>query len=270
MLLLFSNGGSNVTPQAVVSPPVVVVAPPTPFGQTDFAQRFLRLIPQSWLSTAAQQNGSLWYSLAQGAGAGLSAAYAQLAYVKNQMRIASATDQNVDNISTDVFGTLLPRRPFELDPDFGTRIRQAIVSPQPTIAGITSVVRSYLGYNPGQLQAAIYQLFGLDTYGGLDTFGGLDGFNVASVIVPSVYVFDQQSDPLLAARLSIAPPQFCILLFYGAGSAPGFFAGRSLAGRNYLINSKLRTGNPLTPALDTIVRAAKAEGTTPIYASNYA
>ena len=245
------------------------------FDGEDWGVRIRALFPNPWTSTAANTNtgnpqtSGIFYALTRGAGDNLATAYQQMQYVKNQTRLASATEINIDNASIDLFGSLQPRQPLESDLNFATRMRQTLIAPLGTVQGIQQVVASYIGYNPGALQGSIYQLFGLDTSGGLETFGGLDGFNAQSVILPKVYVFDQMTDPVLAAKLNIVPPQFCVLLLYNAGNAPGLYAGRSYAGRDYMVNAKLRLGPPLTSALATLVNASKVPGSTAIYGSNY-
>jgi hypothetical protein len=273
MLLFFGNQ----TPAPIIIPTAPTPPPPAPvisFSASDFGARLRALIPTIWfgnnatVKTGIPATNGIQLSITEGLGSGLAFNYQQIQYARLQTRLATTTDTNLDQASLDYFAGALPRNLGESDSAYSTRIRLQIVSPLGTIPAITNAVKAYLNYNPGALQASIYQLFGLSTQGGLGTRGGLIAFTPAAIIVPQVYVFDQQSDPILSAKLGVAPPQFCVLLLYNAGKASGFFAGRSFAGRDYLVNAKLQLGPALTTALDTIVRATKAEGTIPLYGCN--
>lgn len=105
------------------------------------AQRMLDLIPDDWVNVGgAKQPGGWLYLLASAVGAVLSDCYTALAYVGLQTRIATATDTNLDAISSDFFGGALPRNQGETDAAFRTRLRTAIFANKATRGGIGSAL----------------------------------------------------------------------------------------------------------------------------------
>ncbi len=226
-----------------------------PYSAADFEQRLFSTLPQPWFSTAAgtpvvagSQSNSQIRSFCNAFGVSLSFMWGLFQYVQAQTRLATVTDVNVDNAAVDFFGFgNFPRGPQESDSAFAFRIRQQIVLPQPTLAGIQQVVQNYLtAYVGTSLLAAA---LGLDAVGALDIQGAMDilgGLNTVPV-VPLVQVFDQTSNPKLAAVLSPTPltnPQFCILTSYpNISTTDAFFLGRNhvtpQTSRNLIPNSQL-------------------------------
>lgn len=146
------------------------------------AARVLSLVPDAWVGDGAKQPGGGLYLLAQALGIGLGGPTAAIAYAALQTRIATATDINLDLISNDFFGGMLPRN-GDSDSVFRTRLRTAIFQNKGTRAGMESALAA-LGLifvlvedgNPTDLMA-------LGTYGGLGTVGALGAGNSASANV---------------------------------------------------------------------------------------
>lgn len=280
LLLLFQQ---LLTPAASTPTPT-----PTPAVQTaplTFGQKLASLLPQSWFSTSAmtatpgnQSTNGITASVMNGLGAGHQIISNQQAYAKQQTRLMTATDVNVDAAAVDFFGLTMTRYPGESDRAYANRIVARLLWPQPTLAGIQNAVNAWLfgvQFLPKQFPMGADTFGGLDTFGslddqlpnqsggqtyiGLDTSGALDttgGMDTASVNfnAPTVYVFDLQSDPVTSALISpnIAPPQFCIFFNY-----PG-----------YAVNL-IHPINSYDSNLTAIVNAVKAEGCVPVFASNY-
>jgi hypothetical protein len=147
---------------------------------SQMAARVLSLVPDAWVGDSAKTPGvgGLWL-LAQALGIGLADPMAAIAYAALQTRIATATDINLDNISNDFFGGMLPRNPGESDGSFRSRLRTAIFQNKATRAGMVFALGA-LGLtfvlvedgNPTDLMA-------LGTYGGLGTVGALGAGNNA-------------------------------------------------------------------------------------------
>jgi len=249
------------------------------FDSNDFGRRLGLLVPQSWFTTAALQPGGTAYGILGGVGSGLASVYGNLVYTKMQTRLTTATDTNLDNAALDFFGPgVLPRAAGESDLSYAFRIRTQVTVPQPTLAGIQRVVTLYLlAFTSANLASRV---LALDVGGGLDVFGVLDGFSQNTPSIPSVSVFDAQSNPALAATVSPTPitaPKFCILLTYKNPSGiNGFFAGRThltstaipTANRqSYVLPNKVVIGNAISVGFDALVRQVKAAGTIPIYAN---
>ena len=145
---------------------------------SQMAARVLSLVPDAWVGDGAKQPGGGLFLLAQALGIGLADPMTAIAYAALQTRIATATDINLDNISNDFFGGMLPRN-GDSDPVFRSRLRTAIFQNKATRAGMVFALGA-LGLtfvlvedgNPTDLMA-------LGTYGGLGTVGALGAGNNA-------------------------------------------------------------------------------------------
>lgn len=256
------------------------------FSPTDWANRVAALFPVPWRSTAAltvsgpaATNGILG-SLMQGIGYGLASVWAQLVYAKMQTRLATATDTNLDAASVDFFGAgLFPRATGEPDRAYQARIQAALFY-DCTIPGITRLVQMFLANftnaAPNQLlmgfdtqggadtaagiddpvaptQNAPAQMMSMDTSGGVDTWGVLD-VAAPQGELPTVIVFDQQTNPTLCAAVTPTPivaPSFGIYLQYA----------------NYANTPKVVA--PPSPILAALVNLYRATPCIPVYCANY-
>jgi hypothetical protein len=106
---------------------------------------FISLLPQSWWSKEALQPGGVTYTLIQAISGSMHLyKQSQLQYVIQQLRIATATGANLDNISLDFLGLTLPRLMSETDPAFRARIVAAIIEPKITYSAITEAIVDYV------------------------------------------------------------------------------------------------------------------------------
>lgn len=110
----------------------------------DFLDRLKRLIPKGWFSDTAPYRDALLGAM----GDQLSTAYALLYFAKLQTRIATATGAFLDLVAFDYFGLRLRRKPYELDADFSTRIRNEILRPRLTRASMASALKNLTGNDP--------------------------------------------------------------------------------------------------------------------------
>lgn len=259
------------------------------FDWTDFGSRVVALWPKRWQSSsalsiasgAAGRLGAVVYGLAGGQQtnpSGLPFVYGQLQYVKAQCRFATMTDDQVANqAGLDFFGGVVPRVPGETANAYASRLVLTLTAGCPSIPGLTKILQAYMnalllgpkaaaslgGDTSGGADTTAgaadvvlpqnvnpVQPFGADTIGAADTYGFADEAGPA-LAAPSVYVFDDTSDPALSASLGVTDPYFGIAMVY-----PG------------IASNLLRAGTPYTQQLDIMVRAFKAPGFLPLYFTN--
>ena len=116
----------------------------------DMLARLRGVLPQSWL---ADETPVLDAVLAGLAGA-WSVLYSLLQLVSAQARIATASDQFLDMVSTDFFGTSLPRRTGELDVAFRGRIDRELFRERGTRVAIVDVLVDLTGRPPSIFEPA--------------------------------------------------------------------------------------------------------------------
>lgn len=252
------------------------------YDTADFTQRLITLLPQSWFSDSALNPGGNLYALMTALALPLVASKQQIDYAMLQTRLLKATDTNLEAIAADFFGPSYGRglqlvaNNFvpETDYSFARRIQNDVIAPRNTLAAIQARVQSYINQFYLATSALNSQLLGMDTAGGLDSWGALDGRPNNLPALPQVTAFDLQSNPKLAASISLQPGQFCLLFSYGGLRTAGFFAGRShvsreTGGGTFLLNDVIHVlPAPLTPALGALVNGIKATAFQPIYADN--
>lgn len=117
--------------------------------QTNILARLKTLLPPGWFPASSSGQTSptpILDGILSGFSAIAAYGYSLIQYVKNQTRIATATDGWLDIISLDLFGGALPRNPGELDPAFRARIRANLFLPANTRAALQAAVQSVTGY----------------------------------------------------------------------------------------------------------------------------
>ncbi len=110
----------------------------------DMLVRLRGVLPQRWLADETPVLDAVLAGLAS-AWSGL---YLLLQLVSAQSRIATASDQFLDMVSTDFFGVALPRRPGEEDVGFRTRIDRELFRERGTRAAITTMLTDLTGRAP--------------------------------------------------------------------------------------------------------------------------
>lgn len=236
------------------------------FDPDDYAERIAALYPTIWGSKGASSPGGNLYAVFKGAGGNFAFhKQVQLDYTRLQSRLLTATDTNLDTISSDFLTDKLPRGPFEPDDSFRQRIQSFILAPRSTIPAITLLVLAL--YTPIS-QFINPNTLGFDFLGGLEVSGFLDT-SVFTGIIPDVYVYDRMWDPTEAALNHISEPVFVIRLTFHLPHTRAKFLGRSYLHRNncYLFTDFSGTlfSTAPDPALGALVHDIKAEGTIPMY-----
>ncbi|MBV8464438.1 MAG: hypothetical protein JO218_00715 [Burkholderiales bacterium] len=129
----------------------------------DMLARLQAVLPP-WFGDGGPVVGALLNGLAQAA----AFVYAQIAYVRLQLRIATATDDNLDVIAADFFGNGLPRRLGQWDASYRTTIKANLFQERATRHAVANVLQGVTGnvpviFEPGR--PADFGAYGAGGYG---------------------------------------------------------------------------------------------------------
>jgi hypothetical protein len=113
--------------------------------QTDGASRVRSLLPFGWFEAGASP---VLDAVLQGYGWAISWAYALLAYVKLQTRIATASGAWLDLIAFDFFGRALLRKPGQTDAALRARILASLFQEKATRKGMVEAIATLTGNAP--------------------------------------------------------------------------------------------------------------------------
>ncbi|MDE2103830.1 MAG: hypothetical protein KGL39_41720 [Patescibacteria group bacterium] len=113
--------------------------------QNDIQNRLTALTPNGWFPNGASPILSALYA---GCGNAIAAIYSLLAYVRNQTRIATATDGFLDLISQDFFGPNLPRGANQSDASYRAAIQLALFPQKATRAAVSNILQQLTGRTP--------------------------------------------------------------------------------------------------------------------------
>ncbi len=111
---------------------------------SDILSRLKTVLPGRWFSDTAPVLDALLTGLASV----WSSLYGLLGEVQAQTRIASAKGIFLDIASADYLGGSLPRRPGENDQGYSVRIRNNLVAPRATRAGVVEILTGLTGRVP--------------------------------------------------------------------------------------------------------------------------
>ena len=233
------------------------------YDLNDWASRLISLLPSEWFSSTAITGGGVLYSVAQGIVSNFPFHTMQASYQTLQTRISTATDTNLDQISTDFFGITLPRLPGESDTSFRARIKAAIVAPKSTIAAIQNAVDFYYA-NIYVIPAGVLSL---DTGGALDTWGSLDMTGGGIIDLPTATIWDQMTDPTDASIYGITPTQFVVEAVFPIRKGTGWALTYTPITYSacFVFISLMPFPGVVDPNLEQIVTEYKAEGCIPVY-----
>jgi hypothetical protein len=117
------------------------------FTADQWARRVVRLFPKSWTRSAARTVGGILYSICNAIGSQAVAVQAQLQFVLNAERIATATDVALDAIANDLF-TSLPRLTGEPDTSYRARIYANLFPERGTRPAIIKMFTMLTGQTP--------------------------------------------------------------------------------------------------------------------------
>lgn len=117
--------------------------------QDDFLSRLKGTLPSTWFGSSSPILDAVLSAFAWCA----SFAYSLIQYVKLQTRLATATDDFLDMISADFFGTALPRNTNESDTQFRARILIYLFRERGTRNAIISILKALTGRTPKIFEA---------------------------------------------------------------------------------------------------------------------
>jgi hypothetical protein len=117
---------------------------------SDMIARLQALLPLRWFPDVTPVLSALLAGLSDG----WAWLYTLLGYVRQQTRIATATDSFLDLISQDFFGGILPRRFGETDTAFRARIQRELLRPRATRAALVSELVNLTGRAPNVFEPA--------------------------------------------------------------------------------------------------------------------
>jgi hypothetical protein len=150
----------------------------------DMLGRLKQVLPARWFADVTPILDALLTGLAS-AWSGL---YALLGYVQTQTRIATATGIFLDIASVDYLGGALPRRAAEADAAYSQRIRENLLKPSATRAGLVETLINLTGRAP----VVFEPLNATDTGGyninlGYNTAGGYGSANLPYQFLLTAY-----------------------------------------------------------------------------------
>jgi hypothetical protein len=211
-------------------------------SQAGYIGAQIELWPRGWFSDAARSPGGVAYALATGLAATLAALDSQIDSTLAAMRLFTSSGTEIDSWVEDFLGSSFPR----------------------VVNMNTGVVESDASYIYRIVRRLTLLLTTYDCVQGVVTdYVTAIGFTAATITV-----FDQQTNPQLAAAVGIAPPQFCILFAYPSNK-PAWTLGTSYLGTTTILGGSTYTfENPLSAQFDALVRSIKAIGTKPVYATS--
>lgn len=117
-------------------------------AQSDLRGYILALLPKGWFSVEAKQQGGGAYAIADAMASNDYQIYSNLLSTQQGIYITTATGAALDAISSDFFGTQLPRNPGETDDHFRNRIVARLFLPIGTRPGMETGLTRALGSAP--------------------------------------------------------------------------------------------------------------------------
>lgn len=132
--------------------PVPTVIPDIDSAQ--WAEYLLSLFPRDWSSDASRHEGGVLYALFKSMGTNLELTDDNLQYVFKACRIATATDEALDEVAADFFGTIagypadVARAPGEPDSSFRRRIYASLLLPSATREAMSLLLERLTGSKP--------------------------------------------------------------------------------------------------------------------------
>ena len=112
--------------------------------QSNIAARIKAALPNGWF----QGQTPILDGVVNGIAWALALVYSQTSYARLQTRVMTATDGFLDLISFDFFGSLLPRKPQEMDSAFRSRILANLFPEKATRHGLIRTLQILTGRTP--------------------------------------------------------------------------------------------------------------------------
>lgn len=236
-----------------------------------YAQAESELWPYGWFGdpTNIAATAPVAYSLAVGAAQALAVVDTQAQAILGSERLQTSQGEELDSWAADVFGTQLLRYTGTSDSVYYGLILAALHPPKCTIGAVQAIVQEFYNVIGPQLEDEWAENLSYENEGGYNTRGGYDRSQVVPTgLTPTVYVWDKQSRPDLAATFGVGEPQFVIQIGLSDPYANAWFLDRShLDNESYLlsVNGGIPTSMAPDPRLAVLVNLTKAAGTQALY-----
>lgn len=231
------------------------------------------LYPRGWFTAEASAPGGNAYAVALLFGSGLAKVDSLAQIVQGALRLPSCQGSQIDSWAYDFFGEYLFRFAGEPDSAYIGRIIAMLRLPKTTLGAIKYVVQAYYAAIQYELAPNAVQNLTFDQAGGYDSRGAFDEtFQTPEgpPIIPTIDVFDAQSNPHLAQLYGIVPTEFCISigdppakaseLAYDTQGSYDTGQGGFDEKAGYVVSDAAPD-----PRLGAMVNFVKAEGFKPIY-----
>jgi hypothetical protein len=152
---------------------------------SDMAGRMRALLPNGWFADDAP----VLTGLLQGIGTAWSCIYFLIEFAIQQSRISTATGIFLDMISSDFFGSLLPRVDLEPDSLFLQRIKYELLRPRATREALILALQELTGRAPIIFEPRLTSDTGGYTLGGVgyNTAGGWGNISLPFQVFVTVY-----------------------------------------------------------------------------------
>ena len=114
-------------------------------NKEDFVYRLLENFPADWSSDEARSSGGVLHSLFSSVGAELEYSLDQVQFIFDATRVRTATEEALDLVAKDFFGTDVRRSTGEGDTAFRQRILAQLLAPAVTIEAIKRAIEIFTG-----------------------------------------------------------------------------------------------------------------------------
>lgn len=243
-----------------------------------YTQEQMNLLPIGWFSDLAKSPGGVAYTIAQGL-----ASMLNYLDIEGQTELARMRMQSIYNLpdlvswAMDYLGPIFQPFPGESLNAYQARLLSALQSGKSTIAAIQAIVTAFYNAYLPTLEALGNNKLAFDVAGGFDQSGAFDIVPQgpgAPIQLPTIFVWDAQTQPGLAATFGITPPQFVIQIGAIAGNLQQVLAmdvagGYDTYGAFDVVPNAQTLPVPSLIAPDVIlglmVQFTKSAGTTPVY-----
>jgi hypothetical protein len=135
--------------------------------QADFVSRLWAVLPKRWFAEQSPNLEALLGSIA----APWAWLYGLIKYVTAQTRLATATEQSLDLIANDFFGSDIGRKAGESDDTYRARIQGALLREAATRSAVSAGLASVVGSDPIIFEPAKCSDTG--SYGAIDQDGSI-------------------------------------------------------------------------------------------------
>lgn len=260
------SGSSGLTVVTVANYRSPVLSP------LSYANAACTLYPIGWAGASELLVGGGLHAVMRGLLGPTASIDSLMQQVQGALRLFSCTGSLIDSWAADYLGSYIVRYDQESDASFMGRVVAALQMPKCTIAALQAIVTAFYAAIATETGEASYQNLTFDGQGGYDTWGGYDMSQGFAPVVPSVSVWDRQSNPTLANLYDVNPNNddgsFVIQIAWSPPNEDAWYLDHGHVDyESYLIDigSYTLSDTAPDPRLGALVNFTKAGGTKPLY-----